>query len=135
MTYNCPVCNKPFDPLDKLFDFAITSHEKEHDPSRNTPASMIRYDETSLVWICILCGEPLHAGELSARQAVIGHCREKHGSLPVSSAPVTAGGGRPGRSGAGGRTLDIAGDVAEVIGDVLGGIARGIGKVFDGLGD
>lgn len=28
--YRCPVCDKPFDMTDKLADFALAAHEKEH---------------------------------------------------------------------------------------------------------
>lgn len=128
--YLCPVCDKPFDTEDRLFDFALSAHTKEHEPSRNNPANLVRYDDESLMWVCKLCGDPLHPGEYTAHQKVISHCRSKHGSVPGSSAPVTARGGGSGnrRSGAG-RVLDVVEDIGEAIGDAVGGA---LGKI---LGD
>lgn len=136
-TYRCPVCAKPFDTADKLFDFAIAAHAKDHTPQRNNAANLIRFEEDGLMWVCKLCGDPLHIGEFSARQQAVTHCRVKHGSLPHSSAPVTA---RGGRSGSGGKVRDSAKDgfldgVGDVVGDALGGIGRAVGKVLGGIFD
>ena len=53
-TYHCPVCGKPFDLGDKLFDFAIAAHEKDHKPENNSPANYhacaIDLDDPS-VWL------------------------------------------------------------------------------------
>ncbi len=135
-TYFCPVCAKPFDRGDKLSDFALAAHEKDHKPERNNPANMIRYDDESLMWVCKICGAPMHIGEYSARQAVIGHCREIHGSTTASSASVTAGGGRRGRSnrdseGVVDTVLDAVGDGLEAAGDAIGGA---VGNALDFLG-
>lgn len=127
-TYYCPVCDKPFDRDDRLFDLAVSTHEKSHSPSRNSPENLILFKEEGLIWVCKLCGDPLHAGEFTARQMVIAHCRQKHGSLPASSAPVTAGGGRSGGSGSGSRNF---GDVVEGIAEaVVNGVGSAIGKLF-----
>lgn len=136
-TYFCPVCGKPFDRGDKLSDFAFAAHEKDHAPERNNPANMIRYDEYSLMWVCKICGGPMHIGEYSARQAVVGHCREVHGSVTASSSPVTAGGGRRGRSdrdpgGVVDTVLDVVGEGLGMAGDAIGGA---IGKALDFLGN
>ncbi|QBZ72129.1 hypothetical protein SEA_KRADAL_243 [Streptomyces phage Kradal] len=131
-TYLCPVCGKPFDKADRLFDLAISAHEKDHAPQRNNPANMIRYDEDALMWVCKLCGHQLHIGEFTARQKVITHCREAHGSTTASSAPVTARGGRPGRSGPGGKAVDLAEDVGEAIVDGISAVFRGIGNALSG---
>lgn len=127
-TYFCPVCAKPFDKSDRLFDFAIAAHEKDHAPQRNNPANMILWHDDSLMWCCKLCGEDLHIGEFTARQKVITHCREKHGSTTAgsSSAPVTARGGR-GSSGSRG--------FGEAVGDIVEDCAEGIGKVFKAIGE
>lgn len=126
--YRCPVCNRPFDLTDGLVDFAIASHEKGHAADRNGPASMIRYEENGLVWVCKLCGDPLHIGEYSARMAVVTHCREKHGQSFGSSAPVTARGGRSkGRSGFG-RVADAVEDAVEGAVDAVG---AALGKLLD----
>lgn len=134
--YTCPVCEKPFDRRDGLFDFAVSAHEKEHRPQNNNAANMIRYDDASLMWVCKLCGAPLHPGEYTARQMVIGHCRVMHDSVTggSSSAPVTARGGRG--SGSGSRTVgeivsDVAEDVGEAIVEGLGKALGGIAKLFD----
>lgn len=132
--YRCPVCGKPFDRLDKLVDFAIAAHEKDHAPGRNSPANMIRYDESSLMWVCKICGDPLHAGEITARQAVIGHCREVHGSVTASSAPVTARGGR-GKGSSNSRGEDILEAIGEGLGAVGDAIGGGVGKALGFLGD
>ncbi len=134
--YHCPVCGKPFDRGDRLFDFAIASHEKDHSPGRNNPANMIRYDEDSLLWVCKLCGDPMHIGEYTARQQIITHCREVHGSVTASSASVTAGGGRGGRSkrdsdGIVDNVLDAVGDGLELAGEAIGGA---VGRTLDFLG-
>jgi hypothetical protein len=129
-TYHCPVCGKPFDLGDKLFDFAIAAHEKDHKPENNNPANLIKYDQNSLMWCCNLCGDPLHMGEFTARQKVIGHCRTKHGALfsGSSSTPVTARGGR----GSGSRSV---GEVAEDVGEaIVDGVSRVIGGIFRALG-
>lgn len=131
-TYICPVCGKPFDKNDRLFDLAISAHEKDHSPQRNSPANMIRWDESGLMWVCKLCGCPLHIGEYTARQQVITHCREAHGSTTASSAPVTARGGGSGRSGVGGKAVDLAEDVGEAIADGVGAFFRAIGDAFTG---
>lgn len=129
-TYRCPVCDKPFDMTDRLADFALSAHMKDHAPERNNPANLIRFETEGLMWTCKLCGAPLHAGEFTARQMVIGHCRVMHGSVPGSSAPVTAGGGRSGGSGSRGKGIANAiGDIAE---DVFGAIGGALGKI---LGD
>lgn len=129
-TYVCPVCAKPFDLTDRLSDFAISAHEKQHRPENNSPANLIRYDEASLMWCCKLCGVPLHQGEFTARQNVISHMRHIHNSATASSTSVTAGGGRrSGRSGSRGvgeAIGDIAEDVIDAIGSALGGIFRGL---------
>lgn len=130
-TYLCPVCGKPFDKDDRLFDFAIAAHEKDHTPGRNNPANMIRYDESALMWACKLCGDPLHPGEFTARQRVIGHCRVKHDSVTgsPSSAPVTARDGSRGSSSRG------VGDIAEDVGEaIVGGIGRVAGGIFRAFG-
>lgn len=131
-TYLCPVCGKPFDTDDRLFDFAIAAHEKDHTPGRNNPANMIRYDASALMWVCKLCGDPLHPGEFTARQRVIGHCRVKHDSVTgsPSSAPVTARGGSRGSSSRG--VGDIAEDVGEAIVDGIGRVVGGIFRAFGG---
>lgn len=119
--YYCPVCNRPFDRADKLFDLALASHEKSHAPQRNNPANMIQYDDESLTWCCKLCGDSLHIGEFTARQKVITHCREKHGGMPASSTPDMARGGGGGtRSGFGGRLADIAEDIGDALGGAIG---------------
>lgn len=127
-TYPCPVCGKPFDRSDKLFDFAIAAHEKDHAPQRNNPANMILWHDDSLMWCCKLCGDPLHIGEFTARQKAISHCREKHGSMTASpfSAPVTARGGRGSGSSRG---------FGEAVGDIVEDCAEGIGKVFKAIGE
>jgi ribosomal protein L37AE/L43A len=130
--YLCPVCGKPFDSTDRLFDWAISAHEKDHAPQRNNPANMIRHNENALMWVCKLCGDPLHPGEYTARQKVITHCREKHGSTTASSVPVTARGGRRGRSGPGGKAVDLAEDVGEAIVDGISAVFRGIGNALSG---
>jgi ribosomal protein L37AE/L43A len=127
-TYFCPDCAKPFDTADRLFDFALAAHVKQHEPSRNNPANLIKYNDDTLMWCCKLCGAPLHPGEYTARQSVISHMRHIHGSTTASSAPVTAGGSRrSGRSGSRG-IGDAIGDIAESIGDAIGST---IGKIFD----
>lgn len=129
-TYHCPTCNKPFDRNDGLFAFAFSAHEKQHALSQSRPENLIRFEEDGLMWVCKICGDPLHIGEFSARQKVITHCREKHGSLPASSAPVTAGGGRAGKSGSGSRSFgEAVEDIAEAVIDGVGSV---IGKL---LGD
>jgi hypothetical protein len=135
-TYFCPVCAKPFDRDDKLSDFAIAAHEKDHAPERSNPTNMIRYDGDSLMWVCKICGHPLHIGAYSARQAAIGHCRQAHGSTTASSTSVTAGGGRGGRSGHRSDgivdgVLDAVGDGLSAVGDAVGGA---LGKALDFLG-
>lgn len=127
-TYLCPTCGKPFDKTDRLFDFAIAAHEKDHTPQRNNPANMIRWNEDSLMWCCVLCGAPIHIGEYTARQMIIGHCRVVHDSVTAgsSSAPVTARGGR-GSSGSRG--------FGEAVGDLVEDAAEGIGKVFKAIGN
>lgn len=136
-TYLCPTCGKPFDKTDRLFDFAIAAHEKDHTPQRNNPANMIRWSEDGLMWCCILCGAPIHIGEYTARQMIIGHCRVVHGSTTGSSSstPVTARGGRG--SGNGSRSVgefigDVAEDAAEVVIDGLGRAAGAILRAFGG---
>lgn len=131
-TYLCPVCGKPFDTTDRLFDFAIAAHEKDHRPEKNNPANMIRYDEETKLWVCKLCGDWLHTGEFNARQKSISHCREEHGSVPgsSSSAPVTARGGRG--SGSGSRGI---GELAENVGEaIVDGVGRAIGGIFRAFG-
>lgn len=131
-TYLCPVCGKPFDTQDRLSDFAIAAHEKDHRPERNNPANMIRYDESGLTWVCKLCGDPLHPGEFTARQQVVGHCRVKHNSVTgsSSSAPVTARGGSRGSS-----TSRGIGDIAEDVGEaIVDGIGRAVGGIFRAFG-
>lgn len=127
-TYLCPTCGKPFDKSDRLFDFAIAAHEKGHTPQRNKPANMIRWNEDSLMWCCVLCGAPIHIGEYTARQMIIGHCRVVHDSVTAgsSSASVTAGGGRRSSSsrGFGEAVEDATEAVVEGIGKVVGGIFR-----------
>ena len=132
-TYRCPVCGKPFDLTDRLFDFAISAHEKDHRPENSNPANMIRYDDGSLMWCCKICDAPLHAGEYTARQMIIGHCRAAHDSAigGSSSAPVTARGGRG--SGSGSRGLgELAEDVGEAIVDGVGRVVGGIFRAFGG---
>lgn len=127
-TYHCPICGKPFDTTDRLFDFAIAAHEKDHTPQRNSPANLIVYKGDSLMWCCKLCGAPLHQGEFTARQMIVGHCRAAHDAVPgggSSSAPVTARGGR----GSGSRGF------GEAVGDVIEDAAEGIGKVFKAIGE
>lgn len=133
-TYECPVCGKPFDRGDGLFDFAVSAHEKDHSPGRNNPANMIRWSDEDLMWVCKLCGDPMHVGEYTARQQVITHCREVHGSVTASSAPVTARGGRGRKSGdsRGEDILDAIGDGLEAAGDAIGGA---VGKVLGFFGD
>jgi hypothetical protein len=133
-THLCPQCGKPFDLDDKLFDFAIAAHEKDHTPGRNSPADLIRYDDDALMWVCKICGDPLHIGEFTARQQVITHCREKHGSLPASSAPVTARGGRR-SSGHGGHREGIAETIGDALEDSADAIGRGIAGAFRFVGD
>lgn len=127
--YNCPTCGKPFDRKDGLVNFAIASHEKDHRADRNSPANMIRYDEDGLMWVCKLCGDPMHNGEYSARVAIVTHAREKHGQTFGSSAPVTARGGSSGgrRSGLG-RVADAVEDAVEA---VLDGVGNALGKLMD----
>lgn len=127
--YRCPVCEKPFDRKDGLFDFAIAAHEKDHRADRNGPSSMIRYDEASEMWACKLCGDPLHRAELSARLSVVTHSREKHGQTFGSSAPVTARDGRSKSSRSGfGRVADA---VEDAVGAVFDGVGNVIGKMID----
>lgn len=133
-TSTCPVCGKPFDLDDKLYDFAIAAHEKDHTPGRNNPADLIRYDDDALMWVCKICGDPLHIGEFTARQQVITHCRDEHGSLPASSAPVTAGGGRK-SGGHAHRGEGIGEAIGEIIEDSAGAIAKGVGAFFGFIGD
>lgn len=135
--YFCPVCGKPFDRTDRLFDFAIAAHEKDHAPQRNNPANMIRYDDDSLMYVCKPCGYPLHIGEYTARQKAITHCREVHGAAMASSTSVTAGGGR-GRGGSRDSegvvetVLDAVGEGLSAAGDAIGGA---VGKVLGAIGD
>ena len=127
-TYLCPTCGKPFDKGDRLFDFAIAAHEKDHTPQRNNPANMIRWNEDGLMWCCILCGAPIHIGEYTARQMIIGHCRVVHDSVTggSSSAPVTARGARGASASRG---------FGEAAGDIDADAAAGIGKVYKPLGN
>jgi hypothetical protein len=40
--YHCPVCGKPFDMDDKLADFALAAHQKDHGdspPPRTRPGA------------------------------------------------------------------------------------------------
>lgn len=129
--YNCPTCGRPFDLDDKLFDFAIASHEKDHTVWRNSPGNLIALGEGG-EWRCKLCQHPLGQHEQAARMAMITHAKQAHGSLPASPAPVTTGGGKAPRSGRGGKVIDIAEDVGEFIGDAVGGLLGAIGRA---LGD
>jgi hypothetical protein len=124
--YLCPACGKPFDTTDRLANFAISSHEKDHAPGLNHPASSIRYDGRSRMWVCKICGEPLNAFELPARQQAITHCDQKHGFLPASSTPVKAGGGGRGKKGS--SAAEAIGDVIEEFVNAIGGA---LGKMFD----
>lgn len=120
--YRCPVCAKPFDRTDDLFDFAVAAHEKGHAASRNDPSNLIALNGEG-TWCCTLCGHPFGAAEEFARIAVIGHARQKHGSTPASSAPVTARGGtRAGGAGFGRRIGDLVEDVGEALGNAIGKI-------------
>lgn len=127
-TYLCPACGKPFDETDRLFDFAIAAHEKQHAVNRNSPADLIRFEEDGLMWVCKICGDPLHIGEFTARQKVISHCNEKHGSLPGPSIPVTARDGRRRGSGSSRGFGEAVGDLAEAVAESIG---NAIGKLLD----
>lgn len=129
--YHCPTCGRPFDLDDKLFDFAIASHEKDHAVWRNSPGNLIVFGEDGK-WHCKLCQHDLGTHEQAARLAMITHARTAHGSLPASSVPVTTGDGKARRSGRGGKALDIAEDVGEAIGEAVGGFLGAIGRALGG---
>lgn len=104
--YRCPVCNKPFDTTDGLFDFAIAAHEKDHQADRNSLRNLIRLNDSG-TWQCMLCGHGLGLHEEAARLAVIGHVSEIHGVLPASSFPVVTRDGR-------GRARDVIDEAAGI---------------------
>lgn len=112
--YRCPDCGRPFDLRDKLVDFAIASHEKDHQARHSTPQSLLSRGVDG-VWRCKVCAHPFGKSEEMAGLAVISHGAE-HGVTPVRP-------GAPGRTGTGS------------LGDAARALGRGLGKVIDALLD
>lgn len=111
--YECPVCAKPFHRDDKLSDFALAAHEKEHRTMK--PERLLVSGESG--WRCTLCGELLRTSEDMARIAMISHMKV-HGIRPASSAPDATGGGK-GRLDAKGLIERAAGRIGVMVGKIL----------------
>lgn len=123
--YRCAVCGKPFDMDDKLSDFALAAHEKEHQTMK--PERLLVQRDG--LWVCTQCSEPFGASKDTAKIGMASHMKE-HGIRPVSSsAPDTTRGGK-GRGSADSRST-LAEGVADLVGDVVEGIGRAIGKILD----
>lgn len=122
--YRCPVCGKPFHMADKLADFALAAHEKEHRTMR--PERLLVQRDG--LWVCTQCGEPFGSSKDMAKIGMVSHMKE-HGIRPASSsAPDTTRGGK-GRGSSGSGSTFTEG-VSEVVGDFVEGIVEGVGKAL-----
>jgi DNA-directed RNA polymerase subunit RPC12/RpoP len=122
--YRCPVCGKPFNMTDKLADFALAAHEKEHQTMK--PERLLV--QRNGLWVCTRCGEPFGSSKDMAKLGMSSHMKE-HGIRPASSsAPdATKGGKERGSSGSG---STFAEGVSDFVGDVVEGLIEGVGKAL-----
>lgn len=77
--YECPTCHKLFDMSDKLADFALAAHVKDHAPYSSSPKNLIKEDADG-VWVCKLCGYPCGRSAGVACTAAISHAETMHPS-------------------------------------------------------
>lgn len=86
--YPCPICKKPFDMRDKLADFALSAHMKDHQEMR--PENLLEVKDGEL--LCSLCQYPMGSSMEMARISMAGHMRQ-HGIETARPAGAARGSG------------------------------------------
>lgn len=118
--YHCPICKKPFDMGEKLADFALSAHMKDHREMH--PENLLEVVAGELQ--CAVCQYPMGQSIEMARISMVSHMRQ-HGievaQAARSSRPA------PGRWRAAGDSRKTISELAE---DVVEAFVAGVVWVF-----